>query len=420
MTNNPETHYDRWLSQENLSYRRVGNSNLLIVNRFLPTFSRFHFPERKLANYREEAIRHNSLQVSEVIREFGLSEDDVPAILLYPTGIQDSINPTVIPIYDNKLYDSIKLLIRHLEPSFTEFEFALREIKQLNEKQKQIEEHKKLNTLRRHELRYLKAIHYISREEIEPEKQKKMQNVIKTKDLSACSGFEQPFRGYLNQIIDLQKKYPDLEKTIQGKNAEYLRLLRLDENFSKQYNSAATKIEHIRKKIYNDAESFAREEKQKKMTSRPSPQHFKIAFTFSGKYRKQYVLPTCKALLGMGYNKEDIFYDEWHSALINGIDGSDTLQSIYFRMSDCVVVLLSPDYKERNWTGNVEWRAVKELINSGLGKRICLLSVDQVNIEGIGGLFQTQAIYKPIDKMTSKEIAEFVNDKYHNIKFGNT
>lgn len=140
--------------------------------------------------------------------------------------------------------------------------------------------------------------------------------------------------------------------------------------------------------------------------------HFKIGITFSGKYRKQIVEPLCDELLKLGYNKDDIFYDSWHDVLINGVHGDNILRQIYFNNCDCVVVLLSPDYKEKNWTGHIEWSAVKELINTGDDNKICLLRVDSADIGKFDGLYQNQTIAKNIDNMSSVEIATFVHQKY--------
>lgn len=139
---------------------------------------------------------------------------------------------------------------------------------------------------------------------------------------------------------------------------------------------------------------------------------FKIGVTFSGKYRKEYVEPICKALLGIGYEKDDIFYDSWHETLINGPHGDDRLRKIYNQQCDCVVVLLSPDYKEKNWTGHIEWPAVKEMINTGKDEKICLLGIDKIDIDKIDGLYSNQAIIKFIDNMTPDDIASFINRKY--------
>ena len=141
--------------------------------------------------------------------------------------------------------------------------------------------------------------------------------------------------------------------------------------------------------------------------------HFKIGITFSGKYRKQFVEPFCDELLKLGYNKDDIFYDSWHDVLINGVHGDSILRQIYFKNCDCVVVLLSPDYKEKNWTGHIEWSAVKELINTGNDDKICLLRVDSADIGSIDGLYKNQTIAKAIDDMSAPEIAAFIHKKYN-------
>lgn len=139
---------------------------------------------------------------------------------------------------------------------------------------------------------------------------------------------------------------------------------------------------------------------------------FKIGVTFSGKYREEYIEPICKALLNIGYKKNDIFYDFWHETWLNGPHGDDKLRKIYNQQCDCVVVLLSPDYKERNWTGHIEWSAVKELINTGKDEKICLLGIDKIDIDKIDGLYSNQAIIKFIDNMTPADIADFINGKY--------
>lgn len=76
------------------------------------------------------------------------------------------------------------------------------------------------------------------------------------------------------------------------------------------------------------------------------------------------------------------------------------------------MALLSPDYKEKNWTGHIEWSAIKELINSGNDDKICLLKIDSVDIGSIDGLYKNQTIAKAIDNMSASEIAIFIHQKY--------
>lgn len=135
---------------------------------------------------------------------------------------------------------------------------------------------------------------------------------------------------------------------------------------------------------------------------------FKIAITFTGKYRDSVVRPVCEALLSQGFTKDDIFFDEWHEEEINGPHGNAILQQIYNERCDCDVVLLSPDYKDKPWTNYIEWPAIQERINTGNGGKICLLSIDGLNIKGIQGLYPTQAIAKVIDNLSAEEIADFI------------
>lgn len=149
--------------------------------------------------------------------------------------------------------------------------------------------------------------------------------------------------------------------------------------------------------------------------------HFKIGITFSGKYRASHIEPICDQLLNLGYYKGDIFYDKWHDALINGPSGDKKLRQIYNECCDCIVVLLSPDYSERNWTGNIEWKSIKELINTGKDDKICLLSIDSADIGEIDGLYQYQSIVKSIDDLSIREVAGFIDQKYRlTIDGGNT
>ena len=150
------------------------------------------------------------------------------------------------------------------------------------------------------------------------------------------------------------------------------------------------------------------ETNMKKNVSIPT---YKIAITFTGKYRDSVVRPVCEALLSRGFTKDYIFFDEWHEEKINGPHGNIVLQQIYERC-DCDVVLLSPDYNKKTWTRNVEWPAILERIITGNGGKICLLSVDGLNIRDTSGLFPTQAVAKVIDNLSSEDIADFIVRKH--------
>jgi nucleoside phosphorylase len=153
------------------------------------------------------------------------------------------------------------------------------------------------------------------------------------------------------------------------------------------------------------------EKPKKALPERTAQKGFKIGFTFTGKHRRR-VESIANALLKLGFDKKDIFYDKWHDAIINGVNADDKLQKIYTSSCDCVIVFLSKDYADKPWTGGVEWRATKKLINSQQGEKICLLNIDGVDIDSVSGLSSVVDIAKKIDLLSDNEVAEFINAKY--------
>ena len=139
---------------------------------------------------------------------------------------------------------------------------------------------------------------------------------------------------------------------------------------------------------------------------------FKIAFTFTGEYRKKIVRPVCEELLKLGYRKEEIFFDEWHPELFTGVNADTVFRKIYHDKSKCVVALLSPNYTDKQWTGNLEWPTVRALINAGAHHMICLLRVDDVDINKIEGLYAPRDVARSIDRMTPEQIALFLHKWY--------
>ena len=77
---------------------------------------------------------------------------------------------------------------------------------------------------------------------------------------------------------------------------------------------------------------------------------------------------------------------------------------------------MSPNYQEKKWTNNIEWPAIRELINTGRDDKICLLRVDKAEINKIDGLWATQAIVKDIDNLSPDEIATFIYNKWNLVR----
>jgi len=115
----------------------------------------------------------------------------------------------------------------------------------------------------------------------------------------------------------------------------------------------------------------------------------------------------------MGLKKKDIFYDEWHSVLINGPSGDTSLRKIYIE-TPLKVVFLSEEYDRSNWTKNIEWDSIKQDINNGKGNRIFILGLleDPKTLDKFDGLSAFKTIYLDIRGKEPKYIAEKIMEKY--------
>ncbi|MDO4973314.1 MAG: hypothetical protein Q4E38_03785 [Eubacteriales bacterium] len=414
--NDPQTNYNHHLEHSDCRYKRLGNTSFMIVNETHPPVLRWNYPnETQLKQLEEQAIYNTSSQVSSLLKMYRLSEADVPAILLIPTGGEDP-NPIVLR-HEMDIYGCIKSFIEYIEPSFRAFDDCQAQLYAKRREKEKLDKELRQCVVSKGVRKYIEAKDYINQAmlEMDSDTRNAVKTAIETKDLSICAKFSQPLRGILNRIIDIQVHSPKIMQGIENAPLIVKKIQQLDKEkkqLEKQINETGKQLNRLRIDTYKSARAFSQQRTymEEKTMSQVNNKHFKIAFTFSGKYRGSIVEPVCNELLSRGSSKDDIFFDEWHSALINGINGSEKLKSIYFQQSDCVVVLLSPDYKERNWTGNIEWRAVKELINTGKGNRICLLGIDGVDVANIDGLYKYQDLYKRIDNMMPCEIADFLEE----------
>lgn len=420
IANRREESYSAYPAHEIEGWRRLYNPNLLIMNQSVPTIPRWEFPSEKIIQkYRNIAVENNTYFISELCYKFNISEKDVPSIVLFCAEPYKESNPIVIPIQSDDLYVSIKDFITVIQPELENFGNIRAELSKIISDSDEIKRNIQQNVISSAERRYITAktkLLYM----IETGSAKcdtfMLQEAIEKKDIHACKLFPQPIRGYLNQIIDLQEQYKEIESCITEKYSceqqLYAKRITLEKEHTKKCDmlkKARYDLDFTIKKYVTKLQKVSIKGGRYMKNRVP---HFKIGITFSGRYREQFVEPFCDELLNLGYTRNDIFYDSWHDVLINGVHGDRVLKQIYLENCDCVVVLLSPDYKEKNWTGHIEWSAVKELINTGDDDKICLLRVGSADIGEIDGLYKNQTIAKTIDDMSAPEIAAFIDCKY--------
>ena len=92
-----------------------------------------------------------------------------------------------------------------------------------------------------------------------------------------------------------------------------------------------------------------------------SAKRFRIAFSFAGE-KRDFVAEVAAILAGR-FGEDKILYDKYHEAEFARRDLGIYLPDLYHDQSDLVVVVVCPNYDEREWTG-LEWVAIHDLLKS--------------------------------------------------------
>ena len=90
-----------------------------------------------------------------------------------------------------------------------------------------------------------------------------------------------------------------------------------------------------------------------------SSKRFRVAFSFAGE-KREFVADTA-ALLAERFGKKAILYDKYHKAEFARPNLGIYLPDLYHDESDLVVVVVCPNYDEKEWTG-LEWTAIHALL----------------------------------------------------------
>lgn len=106
---------------------------------------------------------------------------------------------------------------------------------------------------------------------------------------------------------------------------------------------------------------------------------YKIAFSFPGEYRNL----VDKIANGVAdvFTKECILYDSFHSAEFARPNLDTYLQNLYRNESELVVIFICGSYNRKTWCG-VEWRALRDLINTGNNDRILFVKCGDGDVDG--------------------------------------
>lgn len=132
-----------------------------------------------------------------------------------------------------------------------------------------------------------------------------------------------------------------------------------------------------------------------------APKRFRVAFTFAGAKRK--FVAEVASILAKRFGKASILYDKYHEAEFARRDLGFYLPDLYHEHSDLIVVIISTDYKQKEWCG-LEWAATFDLMKQGNDDWVMLC---RFNFAPVKGLFST-AGYVELDSKTPHETSVLI------------
>lgn len=116
------------------------------------------------------------------------------------------------------------------------------------------------------------------------------------------------------------------------------------------------------------------------MESPDGTKRFRIAFSFAGEKRE--FVKQAADLLAKQFGPEKILYDKYHEAEFARSNLGIYLPNLYNLESDLVVVVVCPNYDEKEWTG-LEWLAIHDLLQQRLHDEVQLCRFAHAQVKGL-------------------------------------
>lgn len=131
---------------------------------------------------------------------------------------------------------------------------------------------------------------------------------------------------------------------------------------------------------------------------------FRIAFSFAGEKRD--FLAQVAAILAERFGEAAILYDKYHEAEFARRNLGIYLPELYHKESDLVVVVVCPNYDEKEWTG-LEWAAIHDLLKQRKDNEVMLCRFEHAEITG---LYST-AGFVELDHKTPEQAATSILER---------
>ncbi len=403
------------LHHEHESWRGLQNATLHILDKNLPTIPYYKYPELDFNkhSFGEITVNHTRA-ISELRDYFGLSEKVIPSLVFTPTYrlIQDK--HVAVPLKGENIYKEIKEIFGILESPLKELKMDQDNYEQmkiqLTEISQQIE---RLNYGTKIKRRYINAKSWLNVIINNTDNNRVKNNLItamRSRVVIDWHLFDRQTRAYLNQYIDLLNNNPDIESECE-KTVSELTMLRIE---SDKKNSI---VENLQNKIISQYECLGQiivglSDKVDSNEEKPNirEKRFKIAFSFPGEYR-EIVYRIAKGVADI-FTKESILYDQFHRSEFARPNLDIHLQNLYKNESELIVVFICADYNRKKWCG-IEWRAIRELLNSKeADDRILFVKCGDGEVDGV---FSTVDGYIDSTQVSIEDIIKDIMIRYSTI-----
>lgn len=142
---------------------------------------------------------------------------------------------------------------------------------------------------------------------------------------------------------------------------------------------------------------------------------FKIALSFPGECRYDIIKPIANELVKRFNDVNSILYDDFHKSEFARPNLDNYLQDLYHNQSELIVVCLCSHYNKKSWCG-LEWRAIRDLLNSKNDDEIMFLRADDGEVDGVFGTIDG---YIEVSKYNIDEVVDCIIERYNFLHLNN-
>jgi tetratricopeptide (TPR) repeat protein len=131
---------------------------------------------------------------------------------------------------------------------------------------------------------------------------------------------------------------------------------------------------------------------------------FRVAFSFAGE-RRAFVSDVA-TIIARQFGEAGVLYDAYHEAEFARRNLGVYLPELYHKQSDLVVVVICPQYDEKQWTG-LEWMAIHDLLKQRKDDEVMLCRFGKAEVKG---LYST-AGFVELDSKTPQQAATLILER---------